>query len=287
MGRHPWLAPQDQASPLGDLAFLRHSYGVRDYLADSFGQGIVATVHVEALWDRARDPVEETMWLDTLPLENGIALRCVAFAPLASPDAPALIEAQAANPRVAGLRETIRWHPDPARRWTEEGITDDPAWRRGLAYLDRHGLLLELLMNPFQAEAVARLAADFPNQRLVVNHCCTPLDRDVEGLARWQQGLTLLGSVPNVWIKLSNFVAYTDDRTAAGARAVLMPCIEAFGVDRCLWGSDYPVARRTLPFAAMCDLFREAIRPFSPSEQRRLLHDNAAGLYGLPQGDAA
>ena len=63
MGKHPWLSP-NSAVPLPGLEDLRHDYLVDDYLRDSARHNVVATVHVEALWDAA-DPLGETRWLET------------------------------------------------------------------------------------------------------------------------------------------------------------------------------------------------------------------------------
>ncbi len=111
-GRYPWLtAPDASIVPLGNIDYFRHSYLPADYAADITGQGIAGSVHIEALWDPARSPVEETQWLDALPGPPGIAVRYVAAAPLTAPNLPELLAGHAASPRVAGLRETIRWHP--------------------------------------------------------------------------------------------------------------------------------------------------------------------------------
>src|SRR4051812_16523880 len=174
-GRYPWLsAPDSRIAALGNVDYLRRDYLPADYAADIAGQGVTASVHVEAV---AADPVAETRWLDALDRAPGIGARYVAAAPLTAPDLDALLDAHAASPRVAGVRETIRWHPDPAKRWTRKGMVDEPAWRRGLSKLGPRRWLLELLMNPHQALEVAALAGETPDQMFVVNHCCTPNDR--------------------------------------------------------------------------------------------------------------
>ena len=283
LGRHRWLDPDDGSlTALGDLGYLRHSYLPADYLVDVGDKPVVGSVHIEAVWDRARDPVEETVWLDSLARPRGVARRYIAYAPLASPDAPAILAAQAAHPNVVGVRETIRWHPDPAKRWSEAGIVERPEFRAGVAALARHNLALELLMNPYQAAEVARLARDFPNQSILINHCCTPNDRDAAGLARWRDGLKLLAAQPNIAIKVSNFGAYSSDRSLPVLRQTVMGCIDAFGTSRAMFGTDYPVARRNMTYPAMVEAFAEIIADFSAAEQRALFHDNAARLYRFP-----
>lgn len=280
LGRHRWLAADDKSlAALGDISYLRHTYLPADYLRDVGGRNVVGSVHIEAVWDRGCDPVEETAWLDTLDKSQGVALRYVGFAPLQDHDVERILERHAASGRVAGVRETIRWHPDPAKRWTEKGLVETPAFRRGVGLLARHGMALELLMNPWQADEVAQLAGDYPDQMILVNHCCTPNDRDAEGIARWRHGLALMGAHDNVAIKVSNFGAYSPDRSIPALRETVMTCIEAFGTGRAMFGTDYPVARRNMTYGAMVDAFAEIIAPFSASEQRALFHDNARRIY--------
>ena len=284
MGRHLWLTPKAGLAGLGDLAYLRHDYGVPELAADIAGTGVVATVHIEALWDPSRPPVEETEWLDSLPLQPGMAARCIGAAPLAAPDAAEILTSQARHKRVAGIRQTLRWHPDPKMRWSQDNLVESPAWRQGVSLLAGHGFLLEILTNPWQAKAVADLAGDFPSLPIVVNHCCSPLDRDEAGIRRWRGGLEAMGKRPNIHLKLSNFPRYSAALTPEAAREVLMPCIEAFGAARCLWGSDYPVARPQAGYAETLDLFRRAVAPLPAAEQRAMLYDNTARLYGITTG---
>jgi predicted TIM-barrel fold metal-dependent hydrolase len=158
---------------------------------------------------------------------------------------------------------------------------DDPAWRRGFERLRAHGFLLELLMNPYQSQEVARLAADFPDQVFVINHCGTPVDRDAEGLERWKQGLKQMGALENIAIKVSNFGAYGQDRSLEALRGTVMTCIDAFGPRRAMFGSDYPVGRRNMTYQETCERFKDIILDFSGEEQRDLFHDNAVRYYGF------
>ena len=280
LGRHPWITSEDSAiKALGDITYLKRNYLIEDFKADIGPQNLAGSVYVEAAWDRARPPVEEVAWLEGLERPGKIAARCIGWAPLKSPDAAFSLDALAGHACVIGIREVVRWHPDPAKRWAEAGILDDPAWRRGFAHLRAHGLMLELLMNPYQAQDVARLAAEFPDQIFVINHCGTPIDRDADGLERWKQGLALMGTRENIAIKVSNFGAYGQDRSLESLRATIMTCIDAFGPRRAMFGSDYPVGRRNLSYQDTCERFKDIIQDFSPREQRDLFHDNAARYY--------
>lgn len=280
-GRHPWLSPGGGPASLGDLAYLRRDYLPDDFARDCDGQNLAASILVEALWDPARDPYEEVEWLDSLPRVGGIASRYVAFANLAAPDAGTRVKRLAGNPRVAGVRQTLRWHPDPARCWSDRRLAGDPAWRRGVGLLRDAGLVLEILTYPWQAGDVSRLAQDMPGLTIVVDHCSSPIDRDAAGVERWRQGLAAMADASNVHLKLSNFVNYVAGHSVEAATAVILPCIDAFGAGRCLFGSDFPVARRAMPYSGMCRLFRAAIAGLPTADQRSILFANAVRLYGL------
>ena len=260
LGRHPWLAGGAGAiRALGDLGDLGRDYLPADYLADVGAEPVVGSVCVEAAWERARPPREEVDWLAALRCPRGIASRFVAWAPLRAADREDVLDDLAARGFVVGVRETVRWHPDPAKRWVEAGLIDDPALCRGAASLARRGLVLELLMNPYQAAETARLAAALPSLAIVVDHCGSPVDRDPDGLARWRDGLALMARRPNVALKLSNFGAYAAERSPAALKATVMTCVDAFGPERCLFATDYPVARRHMGYGEVCDGLRRAI----------------------------
>ena len=283
LGRHPWLTEAGQhIKALGDIAFLRQNYLVSDFLTDAEGQNILGSVYIEAVWDRSRSPTEEIVWLATQQRPSGIAARAIAWAPLRDPDLGNVLQ-QLLHYPVAGIRETVRWHPDPAKSWAPRNLMSDSAWRAGVARLSAHNLLLELLMNPYQADHVARLAAELPNQIFVVNHCGTPVDRDESGIARWRAGLSAMARQPNVLIKISNQVGYAADPASQDAvTAVVRTVLDAFGPGRAMFGTDYPVQRRTASYAMCCDSMRVAVSDLSHDEQRALFHDNAARVYGFP-----
>jgi predicted TIM-barrel fold metal-dependent hydrolase len=284
MDRHPWLRPAGGAvQALGDLAPIRQSYLVDDYRRDAASQNVVATVHVEAGWDRRDDPLAEIRWLETLDKSSGVALRYVGFAELAAPNAAAVLDRLAEAQRCVGVRQMLSWHPtEPAKCFAPRpGIANEPDWRRGVALLAHHGLLLELMLYPFQAEELAQLARDFPAQPFVINHCGSPVDRDRDGMARWKEGLRLLGRLPNISIKVSALTAYDQHPSPESLREVAMHCIDCFGVDRSMFGSDFPVGRLWTSFDAIFDGFKTIVRDFSEAEQHALFYANARRVYRI------
>jgi predicted TIM-barrel fold metal-dependent hydrolase len=284
MDRHPWLRPAGGAiQALGDLAPIRRNYLVDDYRRDAASQNVVASVHIEAAWDRAHDPLAEMEWLETLDKSSGVALRYIGFADLTAPGVDAALDRLSEVKRCVGVRQMLSWHPtDPAKCFAPRpGIADEADFRRGVALLARHDQLLEFMLYPYQAEEAARLARDFPNQTFIVNHCGSPIDRDREGMTRWRDSLKLLGSAPNVQIKISALTAYDTSPTPESLREVALHCIDCFGVERSMFGSDFPVGRLWTSFDAIFDGFKAIVRDFSEVEQSALFHDNAGRLYRI------
>jgi predicted TIM-barrel fold metal-dependent hydrolase len=280
LDRHPWLAVDAGArGGLGDLAPLKRTYLPQDYRRDAARQNIVASVHVEAGW-ADDDCLGETRWLETLDKTDRVAARYVVRVPLASAQAPALIEAQAHFSRVVGVRDILSWSEEPARCFAARGdFIDDPQWRAGLARLQPHELVFDLMVFPNQLARAERLARDFPNQLFVLNHCGSPIDRDPDGMRRWREGLAILGRAPNVSIKISDLVAYDHRWTLESLTEVVLHCLECFGVARAMFASDFPVAGLHASFDEVYDAFKAIASQFSADEQRALFFANTARLY--------
>jgi predicted TIM-barrel fold metal-dependent hydrolase len=94
-------------------------------------------------------------------------------------------------------------------------------------------------------------------------------------------GLKLVGTAPNVQIKISALTACDPSPTPESLREVALHCIECFGVERSMFGSDFPVSRLWTSFDAIFDGFKAIVRDFSDAEQAALFHDNARRVYRI------
>lgn len=274
IARHPWL----RASTDPKLA--RHCMP-EDYLREAEGYDIVASVHVEANWDPA-EPLGEIEWLDSLDRPTGIAARYVGYADLSAPDVEGLLEAMAAHKRVAGIRQILSWHPDPAQSATKDRHQmSDPVWRQGLKVMDRLGLSFDLLISHWQAQEALDLVRAFPNVKFALNHCGSPFDRSPEGMARWAAGLKALARADNVILKVSDLVAYDQEWTEGSLREVLLVCLDAFGPDRCMLASDHPVVTRFASFRQTYETFRTAYADLGDADLVNMFAGNAVRFYDI------
>jgi predicted TIM-barrel fold metal-dependent hydrolase len=282
--RHPWLQKARATggeTAFGSLAPILRNYGIEDYRADAARQNVVATIHVEAGWSHAH-PLQESRWLNSLDRSSGVAHRYVARVPLDAPDAMRLLEAEAANPNVVGIRDIVSWHPDPAKSFARRAdLMGDPGWRAGLAQAARLGLVFDLMLYPWQMEDALELVRAFPETLFVLNHGGSPIDRTDHGMALWRQGLRALGNEPNVRLKISDLVAYDSERTLESLRPVIEHCLDCFGPTRAMFASDFPVAGLYASFDEVYRVFRTVASQLSLDEQRALFFATANDTYRL------
>lgn len=281
-GRHPWLSTHPlPAFRYGDYAALRRRYVPDDFRRDAAGHRVVATVHVEAEWDVA-DEVGETRWLAALRKEQGLPTVAIGHARFESADVDAVLTGHAAFDFVRGIRQkpAAAGSPAGARRGAP-GSMDDPAWRRGYARLERHGLHFDAQTPWWHLDALADLARDFPRIPIVVNHTALPVDRSADALAAWRRALETAAAQPNVALKISGLGQPDKSWPVESNRAIVRDAIAVFGPSRCMFASNFPVDGLCIGYRALFDAFEAAVADHPAAEQRALFHDNAARIYRI------
>jgi len=280
--RHPWL--QD-LPPIpfryGDYTALRRSYLPADFRRDCGAHRVVSTVHVEAEWD-PQDPVGETRWVSALAAAHGIPNAIVAQAWLDRGDAAAVLAAQAAFPLVRGVRHKPRAAASPA---TVEpgapGSMGDACWRAGYALLEQHGLHFELQTPWWHLAEAADLARSFPRTPIVLNHTGLPADRSPAGLAGWAAAMRAFAECPNVAVKISGLGLPDRPWRVADNAPIVRDVLEAFGVGRCMFASNYPVDGLVASYDTIMGGFKAVVADRPRSERLQLFHDNAARIYRI------
>jgi len=260
--RYPWLADRPVELRYGDYSALPRRYLFEDYRRDAGEWPVARGVYVEAEWD-PHDPVGEMNFIAELRREHGFPTVAVAQAWLDRDDCAALLEAQASHPFVRGVRHKPR-----------PGMMDDTRWRAGYRRLAPLRLHFELQAPWRQLGEAVRLAHDFPDTTLVLNHAGLPSSADIAG---WRHAMGALAACPNAMVKISGL----GNLDAAGKREVVLAVIELFGTRRAMFASNYPVDSLRDSFNSIYTGFDQATRGFSPAERRGLFHDNAVRIYRM------
>ncbi len=285
---YPWLS--DRINPhffLGDYAALRRNYLPDDYRRDAAEHHVVATVHVEAEWDRAGQ-VDETRWLHGIADAHGMPHAVVAHAWFDDPRVEQVLEAHAAFPRVRGIRsKPARPGQAPGDEDEARGAMRDRAWRRGYALLAKYGFSWDLRVPLPQLAEAAALVGDHPDIPVVLNHTGFPWDRGDDGLALWRKNMRLLAERPNACVKLSELGLRNAPWDYEDNRRIVLEAIEIFGARRCMFASNFPVAGLRIGFDALFTAYKRMVADFTRDAQRALFHDNAARFYRIDTGASA
>ncbi|CAN5257889.1 amidohydrolase [soil metagenome] len=278
----PWLCDEPPIPfRYGDYTALKRNYLPADYRADSAGFTIAGTVFVETEWD-PRDPVGETRWVHALAAQEGVPSAIVCQAWLDRDDVEETLAAQSAFPLVRGIRHK----PRAARSLGEvtpdlPGSMTDPVWRRGFALLSRYGLSFDLQTPWWHFRQALDLAARHPETQIIVNHTGLPSDRSAAGLTGWRGAIQMLARAPNVEIKISGLGVPGQPWTVEANRGIVLDTIEAFGVDRCMFASNFPVDSLVASFRTIFDGFLAITAGLPQADRRKLFHDNAVRIYRL------
>lgn len=279
---YPWLADKPEAHFfLGDYRALKRNYLPADYQRDAAGWRIVKTVHCEAEWDRD-DQVGETDWLTGIAAEHAMPHAIVGHVWLDDPDVEAKLEGHCRSPLMRGIRSKPVTAPtaDAPRPDGPRSIAD-PAWRRGYAALGRFGLSYDLRVPFWHLGEAADLFEAHPEIPVVVNHTGFPWDRSVEGLAAWRAQMERIAEIPWVHLKLSELGLKDAPWTVDSNRAVVLEALEIFGVERCMWASNFPPASLRIGFSDQLAGFMDILSGLTRPELEAVFHDTAARFYRL------
>jgi len=278
----PWLC-DERPIPFryGNYDALRRNYLPEDYLRDAANHHVVQTVYVETEWDPA-DPVGETRWLQEIIAATGFPHAIVAGARLDDPEVEAVLARHAGFAQVRGIRHKPRAAAAPDRVEKDApGSMGDPAWRRGFALLQKYGLSFDLQTPWWHLAEAAALARDFPATRIILNHTGLPADRSADGLARWREAMATFAAEPNVAVKISGLGQPGHPWTVAANGPIVRDTIRIFGVERCMFASNFPVDSLCADFDTIFTGFKTIVGDLSHAEQLRLFRDNAVRFYCL------
>jgi len=272
---YAWL--QDPGYPghnafIGEYKMLRQDWGPRRLFREFYGQNVIKSVHVEADYS-GPDPVEETAWLESVAAEFGMPNAIVAYADLERDGAEAELDRHlAASNRVRGVR--IRSHPaDPGTA----------AFQGAYAALAERGLSYELNASPGQLLSGRDVAAAHPDVQVILGHTGNPIARDADYFDLWRREISALAEVPNVACKISGLGMGDHDWTVESIRPWVLHTIEAFGTDRAMFGTNWPVDVLFAPYIQQVDAYRAIIAEagFSRDEQTAMLRGNAERFYRI------
>ncbi len=250
-------------------------YELDDFLADAANQSLAKSVHLQGEIHRDHS-VDETAWLQSIADQHGFPHGIVAYAPLQDPRVDDVLAAHAQHANLRGIRQIL--NPDQCER---DDYLRDASWQAGYARLAQYGLVFDLQALPSQFADAANVAGANPNVPVVINHTGMPRDQSSAGIERWRMGMRLMAEQPHVSVKISGFGMFDPVWTADSIRPLVLGTLEMFGVERCMFASNFPVDKVARSYAAMYATFEALTSDLTAEQRHKLFHANAERVYRL------
>jgi predicted TIM-barrel fold metal-dependent hydrolase len=272
------------------------SYLPDNYRADAEGYNVVGVVHIEAHWD-PKDRVGETRWVRSLAdsgKENGLLKGIVGEADLSADNLDQLLEGHAQDHSARSIRHIVNYlDGSHSNWWAAQGYQAKPGWVVDQDYLENpkfvanfprlahYGLGFDYMGFSNHMKPMAELALRNPGITIYVEHTGMPYDHTPEGVALWREGMRALAGAPNVTCKISGLGNTVPKWTEASIRPYVLEAIDIFGVDRCMFASNFPTDKAFSTMRAIWEAFFSMTKEFTPEERDKLFAANAIRHYRL------
>lgn len=277
---YPWLSDQIKPAAFGEYLPICKNYLIDDFLEDAKNQNVVKSVHLDVGYDPA-NPVGETAWLQEAADKHGFPHGIVGYADLSQPDVVELLDRHKQYPNFRGIRQSLNYHPDSAKTYlSRPGVSRERQWRKGFALLSSRNLSFDLQIYYPQMKESYDLAKDYPDTQIILNHTGMQLDGP-EHFGAWRKGMAKLSQAPNVACKISGLGMGDRQWTPESIRPYVLTAIDTFGIDRCMFASNFPVDKLFSSYDAVFNAFKEITKNFSDNDRGKLFYSNAEKYYRL------
>ena len=222
---------------------------------------------------QARQTVEESRWLLTLADHAPIIKGVVGWVDLQSERVEEQLAELSKHPRFAGVRHVVQDEPDV-------NFMLRPDFLRGIGKLKAFNLTYDILIYPKQLPAAIELVKRFPEQSFVLDHIAKPFIK-ARTISPWREQIRELAQASNVLCKVSGMVTEADHANwkSSDFKPYLDIVFAAFGAERLMYGSDWPVCLLAGSYERVFGLVDEYTRQLSGEARARFFGGNAARFY--------
>jgi len=256
------------------MAALRRDFGPADLKRELDAAGFAGAVAVQA-----RQTLEETRWLLDLAEKHDFMRGVVGWAPIAGEEFPECMEEFDGRDKLKGLRHVIQAEKD-------ENYILRADFNAGIAAMQGSGLVYDILIFERHLPQTIDFVDEHPKQIFVLDHVAKPLIAAGK-TEPWATHMRELARREHVYCKLSGMVTEADwvGRPAGFADELLKPyldvAVEAFGPQRCMVGSDWPVCLVGTEYSAWFKTLETYFAGFSGEEKTAVFGETASWVYGL------
>lgn len=269
--QHFWNYNPNKHSWIDDsMSVIRKSFTPEDLQKVYAENSIDACVAVQA--DQTLD---ETNFLLDLASKNNFIKGVVGWVDLRNENIDEVLESYSNAEKLKGIRHIVQGEPD-------HNFLLRPNFLNGISKLEKHNLAYDILIFPHQLGTAIEFVKKFPNQKFVIDHIAKPYIKDgfYDG---WAILMKEIAQYDNVFCKVSGMTTEADyiNWTPNQIHPYMNLVLEAFGTERIMFGSDWPVCLVAGNYTQVKDLVTEFISNFSKAEQDAIMGKNAIQFYNL------
>lgn len=258
-----WITPE--------MAPLRRDFGPLELQRELSDANVTGAISVQA-----RTSLQETEFLLKSAASNDFIVGVVGWVDLKSPAVGIDLDRFAQQAKFKGVREICQGAPD-------EQFFSSSAFNDGIRQLTHRGLTYDLLISAHQLPAATAFVDQHPHQQFVLDHCGKPEIHGSQPPAEWARQLTELSARPHVACKLSGLATELRDPRLELNLTLLRPyfetALEAFGPDRLMLGSDWPVLNLRTSYAAWISVMRDWLAEHPAHVSEAVAMRTAAKFY--------
>lgn len=266
--QHFWkFDPVRDAWITEDMSVIRRDFLPADLAPMLRQNGMDGCVAVQA--DQSET---ETRFLLDLAAQNDFIRAVVGWTDLRAGDVETRLEYWSQFPQLRGFRHILQGE--------KPEFMLDPAFLRGIGALGKKGFTYDILVFPRHLRAVRIFLQKFENQKFILDHIAKPYIR--RGLiAQWKKDVGALARHPNLWCKVSGLVTEADWKgwRQRDFKPYLDAVFEAFGSERVVYGSDWPVCLLAASYAEQKSILDAYLNTYSPAEKAGFWGNNGAAFY--------
>jgi L-fuconolactonase len=269
--QHYWqYSPEDYEWIDDSMAVIRRDFTPADLRETAGSLGVTGSVAVQA-----RQSVAESQWLLDLAGETSFIKGVVGWVPLADATVAACLDQLATDDKFKGVRHVVQGEFDPE-------FLAGAAFNAGIREVTALDLVYDLLVTTPQLGATIRFVDRHPQQRFVLDHIANPVVAGAPPVG-WREHISELAERPNVCCKFSGVVTEVPAETwsVEQVKPYWEVVLAAFGPQRLMFGSDWPVCLVRSSYARWFECVHELASTLSPSEYERVMGGTARSEYRL------
>ena len=281
--KYSWLMVTEGEAFFGDYAAIRKSYLLEDYIEDAKNQNIIKSVHVQAEHDDDK-PVNETAWLQNLADTHSSKLpnAIVAFADFSKNNVSEILDAHQEYKNTRGIRQILSYNKDePKYSHATEDFMKNSTWVENFKHIRNRSLSFDIQIYKHQMEDAVNLANKYNDVLFILNHTGEPCYQSKEYIESWEQNMTKLAKCENVVAKISGLGMFDPNWTIDSTRIFVEKTIQIFGIERCMFASNFPVDKIFNTFDTYWNSFKEITKNYSENDKKLLFSSNAEKYYRI------